>query len=81
MVYERILIAVIRKGASKWLVLETDINNYLSICQIFESTDDVVQYTVEALNTGNYHRTDRWLPNQTGFDKWMKIPDDRNKKD
>lgn len=69
----RILITVLRKNASKWLVLETDKNNYLSICQIFESTDDVMKYTVQEFNPSQGKLVDIWLPNQRGFNKWIKV--------
>ena len=62
-----IVISVIRKGASKRLFLSVmDSSHYLSILQIFESTNDVVDYQVSEYE-------DKYLPNTQGFDKWKPI--------
>jgi hypothetical protein len=68
-----IVISVIRKGASKRLSLSVmDSSHYLSILQIFESTDDVVDYQVSELDK-SYNHKDKYLPDMQGFDKWKPI--------
>lgn len=67
-----IVISVIRKGAFKRLTLSTSNENYLAILQIFESTDDVVDYHVAELDK-HFQPTDRYLPNMQGFSKWIPI--------
>jgi len=67
-----IRISVIRKGAWKRLVLSTTREYYLSILQIFETTDDVVDYHVAELDN-NFQATDKYLPNMQGFSKWRPI--------
>jgi len=70
-----ITICVLRKGATKWSVLMTDRYNYLSICQIFESTNDVDKYTVhEHIAKGwpvEECIKDLHLPHAPGFSKWV----------
>jgi len=68
-----IVISVIRKGAFKRLTLSTSDDNYLSILQIFETTDDVVNYTVAELDK-YYRPVDRYIPSMHGFGKWNPIP-------
>jgi len=67
-----IIISVLRKGAWKRLNFSTTEENYLSILQIFETTDDVVDYSVAELDK-NFKPTDRFLPNSQGFSKWKPI--------
>lgn len=66
-------VSVIRKGAFKRLYFSTTEESLLSILQIFETTSDVVDYTVAELD--KYFRPqDRYLPNSQGFSKWKPIP-------
>jgi hypothetical protein len=67
-----IIISVIRKDAFKRLVISTSHENYLAILQIFESTDDVVNYHVAELDR-NFQPKDKYIPNATGFNKWIEI--------
>ena len=67
-----IVISVIRKGAFKRLTLSTTQENYLAILQIFESTDDVIDYQVAELDK-NFQSIDMYLPNMQGFSKWRSI--------
>ena len=72
MVLDIVLISVIRKGAFKRLNLSSSKESYLSICQIFESTDDVVDYYVVGMDS-NFKNHDMWLPDNFGFPKWAKM--------
>lgn len=67
------IISVIRKGAFKRLILSVEDSSYISILQIFESTNDVVDYTVAELDK-YYRPIDRFLPDIQGFRKWKPIP-------
>lgn len=67
-------ISLRRKGASKWLSCSTDQGSLLSLCQVFESTDDVEEYMVGEVGKF-FEITDRYLPDSTGFAKWKPIPE------
>jgi hypothetical protein len=70
-------ISIRRKGASKWIQCSTDLDSLLSVCQIFESTDDVAEYMVGEV--GKFFQiTDRYTGNTEGFKKWKPIPKDTN---
>lgn len=66
-------ISVLRKGAIKRQMLSTTKGHMLSICQIFESTDDVVNYTVIEINMTTFKHKDLYLSNMQGFDKWTNL--------
>jgi len=67
-----IRISVIRKSAWKRLIISTTREYYLSILQIFETTDDVVDYQVSELDD-NFQVTDKYLPDMQGLRKWIPI--------
>lgn len=67
-----IVVSVIRKGAFKRLVFSTTTDCYLAILQIFESTDDVVNYHVAELDK-HFRAVDKYLPNMQGFSKWIAM--------
>ena len=71
-----ILISLIRKGAFKRLTLSTTVNDYLSLIQVLESADDVVDYHVGELD--KYFRTrDLWVRNEESyFPKWKPFPEE-----
>jgi len=66
-------ISLRRKGASKWLSCSTDQGSLLSLCQVFESTDDVEEYMVAEVGQF-FEMKDRYLPDSQGFPKWKPIP-------
>ncbi len=69
-----IKVSIMRKGATKPTVVSTDEGNYLSLCQILESTDDVASYQVARLENPSYTFTDLYLPsNDSAWSKWSKI--------
>jgi hypothetical protein len=68
-----IKVSIMRRTATKPTVVSVDESNYLSLCQILESTDDVVSYEVAKLTDPSYTFKDLFLPNSKGFDKWRKI--------
>ena len=65
-------VSVIRKGAWKRLTFMTSHESLLSILQIFEATDDVVDYQVAELDK-NFQHIDKYLPDMQGFSKWKPI--------
>lgn len=68
-------ISLRRKGAWKWISCSTDEASLLSLCQVFESTNDVEEYMVGEV--GKYFEiVDRYLPSDSthGFPKWKPIP-------
>lgn len=67
-----IKISVIRKGAFKRLTFSTTRDCYLSILQIFETTNDVVDYQVAEIDE-KYNHKDMYLSNIKGFPKWKSI--------
>jgi len=67
-----LVISVIRKGAFKRLTLSTGYESYLAILQIFETTDDVVDYQVAELDK-NFQPVDKYLPDMQGFSKWKPL--------
>lgn len=67
-----IVISLIRKGAFKRLSLSTNKGDYLAILQIFETTDDVVNYQVGELDK-NFNAKDLYLPDMVGFSKWKPV--------
>lgn len=66
-------ISLRRKGASKWIYCSTDQGSLLSLCQMFESTDDVEEYMVGEVGPF-FEIKDRYLPDSQGFTKWKSIP-------
>jgi len=66
------MIRVMRHGASLAIFLFADDSNYLSLCQILESTDDVTFYQVAKLN-GAFKPIDRYLESNQGFPKWYPM--------
>lgn len=67
-----IIISILRKQAFKRLTLSTTEGNYMAILQIFESTDDVVNYMVGEIDK-NFQHKDKFLPDMRGFAKWIPI--------
>jgi hypothetical protein len=68
-----IVITVLRKGAWKTQVLACDNQYHLSICQIFESTDDVVQYSVVDMDVRTYTPHNMFIPDSKDFPKWKEV--------
>ena len=69
-------VSIRRKGASKWLNLMTDNGSLLSLCQVFESTNDVEEYVVGEIGK-NFQFVDKYLPDSQGFSKWKPIPKEK----
>ena len=66
-------ISIRRKGATKWIYCSTDQASLLSLCQIFESTNDVEEYMVGEIGKF-FEITDKYLSESYGFNKWKPLP-------
>ena len=69
--------SIMRKGASKFTNCSAPKESYLSLAQIFESTDDVDYYVIAELQP-NYTFKDKYISNSSGFPKWRKIESESN---
>lgn len=70
------LISLLRKDASKRIICSASDTSLLSLLQVFESTNDVINYSVMHIGD-NLTAKDKFLPNLHGFDKW--IPSENEK--
>lgn len=61
-----------RKGAFKPTICSSTNENYLSLLQIFESTDDVSYYFVCKTDLRTMEIKDMYLRECVGFEKWRK---------
>jgi len=66
-----ITIVLLRKGATKTLSLNTTRQDMLSICQIFESTDDVTSYSVSEMDKNYFHKDMYLESGKIDWPKWI----------
>lgn len=73
------IVTIMRRGAWKPQVVATSSDSLLSLCQIFESTDDVTSYSVGEIDFRTYEVIDIYLPPSKDFPKWIPIKKAANK--
>lgn len=75
------VISAMRKGATKPTVVSCTEGNYLSVCQIYQSTDDVESYQVGLIGQ-DFQIRDKYLPTIEGvhnpWSKWKPIEKEEN---
>ncbi len=71
------IVSIMRRGATKPTVASCQEGNYLSLCQILESTDDVVSYEVAEMGDffqiKDMYLSPRSTDTKNPWPKWQPI--------